>query len=56
MIKKAVNAKAKSALHPRSSTKDIDQNCPWGNWLANSTIAKSQDSTMKGLGVEKSKN
>ena len=28
MVKKAVNAKAKSAFQPRSSTKDIDQNCP----------------------------
>ena len=47
MVKKAVNTKAKSALRPRSSTKKMDQNCPWGNRLANSTIAKSQGSAMK---------
>ena len=47
MVKKAVNAKAKSALQPCSSTKKIDQNCPRSNQPANSTIAKSQDSAMK---------
>ena len=41
MIKKAVNAKAKLALQPCSSTKKIDQNCSWDNRPANSTIAKS---------------
>ena len=45
MIKKAVDAEAKSALCSRSSTKEMDQYCPRGNQLANST--KSQDSTMK---------
>ena len=28
MVKKAVNTEAKLALRPRSSTKEIDQNCP----------------------------
>ena len=37
MVKKAVDAKAKSALQPRSSTKEIDQHCPQGNRPANST-------------------
>ena len=45
MVKKAVNAEAKSALRPRSSTKEMDQHCPRGNRPANST--KSQGSTMK---------
>ena len=41
MVKKAVNAKAKLALRPCSSTKKIVQNYPRGNWQANSTFAKS---------------
>ena len=41
MVKKVVNANTKSALRSRSNTKEIDQNCPWGNKSANSTIAKS---------------
>ena len=45
MVKKAVDAEAKSALRPRSSTKEMDQHCPRGNQLANST--KSQGNTMK---------
>ena len=45
MVKKAVDAEAKSALRPRSSTKEMDQHCPRGNRPTNST--KSQDSTMK---------
>ena len=45
MVKKAVDAEAKSALRPRSSTKEMDQHCPRGNRPANST--KSQGSTMK---------
>ena len=53
MVKKAVNAEAKSALHPRSSTKEMDQHCPWGNQPANST--KSQGSTMKDLRSEEPK-
>ena len=40
MVKKAIDVKAKSDLRPRSSTKEMDQNCPQGNGLANSTIAK----------------
>ena len=55
MVKKAVNAKAKSVLWPRSSTKEIDQTCPRGNRPANSTVAKSQDSAMKDLRLEKPK-
>ena len=47
MVKKAVDAKTKSALQPRSSTKEIDQNCLRGNRPANSTVAKSQGSAMK---------
>ena len=45
MVKKAVDAEAKSALRPCSSTKEMDQHCPRGNRPANST--KSQSSTMK---------
>ena len=45
MVKKAVDAEAKSALRPRSSTKEMDQHCPRGNRPTNST--KSQGSTMK---------
>ena len=52
MVKKAVNAEAKSALRPRIKTKKIDQNCPQGNQLANSTIAKSQDSAIKNSQVK----
>ena len=55
MVKKAVNANAKSALRPRSSTKKIDQNCSRGNRLANSTVAKSQRSAIKELRTEKPK-
>ena len=55
MVKKAVDAEAKSALQPCSSTKEIDQNCLRGNQLANSTIAKSQDIAMKDLRAEKPK-
>ena len=47
MVKKVVNAKAKSALWLCSGIKEIDQHFPWGNQLANSTIAKSQGSVMK---------
>ena len=45
MVKKAVDAEAKSALRPRSSTKEMDQHCSRDNQTANST--KSQGSTMK---------
>ena len=54
MIKKTVDVEAKSAFWPRFSTKKIDQNCFWGNQLTNSTIANSQNSTMKEFWVEKS--
>ena len=46
-VKKAVNAEAKLALRPRSSTKEMDQNCPQCNQLANSTVAKNQGSAIK---------
>ena len=55
MVKKAVNAKAKSALWLCSSTKKIDQNYPQGNQSANSTVAKSQDSAMKDPRIEEPK-
>ena len=55
MVKKAVDAEAKSALRPRSSTKEMDQNCPRGNQPANSTVAKSQSSAMKNLRSEEPK-
>ena len=55
MVKNAVNAEAKSALCPRSSTKEMDQNCPQGNRLAYSTVSKSQSSAMKDSQVEKPK-
>ena len=47
MVKKAIDTEAKSALRSRSSTKEMDQNCPQGNKPANSTVAKSEDSAMK---------
>ena len=47
MVKKTVDAKAKSALRPRFSTKEMDQNCSRGNQLANSIVAKSQGSAIK---------
>ena len=55
MVKKAVNAEAKSTLRPHSSTKEIDQNCPRGNRPANSTVAKSQGSAMKDPRTEEPK-
>ena len=55
MIKKTVNAEAKSAFRPRSSTKEMNQHCPQGNQPANSTIAKSQGSAMKDAQMEKLK-
>ena len=55
MVKKVINAEIKSALRPRSTTKKIHQNCPQSNQLANSTVAKSQNSAMKELRSEKPK-
>ena len=55
MVKKTVDTKAKSALRPHSSTKEMDQNYPWSNQLANSTVAKSQDSAIKDLRTEEPK-
>ena len=55
MVKKAVNAEAKSALWPHSSIKEIDQNCPRDSQLANSTVTKSQNSIIKDSRMEKPK-
>ena len=55
MVKKVVNTKAKSALQPCFSTEEIDQNCPQGNQLANSTVAKSQGNAMKNPRLEEPK-
>ena len=55
MIKKAVDVKAKSTLWLCFNTKKMDQNYLWGNWPANSTIAKSQDSTIKNFQIEEPK-
>ena len=55
MVKKAVNAEAKSALRTRSSPKEIDQNCPRESQPANSTVAKSQGSAMKDPRTEEPK-
>lgn len=46
IVKKTVDAKAKTALQARSSTKKMVQNHSRGNKLANSTISKIQDSAM----------
>lgn len=55
IIKKTISSKGKLALWSCSRTKKIDQNCPRGNKLANSTIAKSQSSSVKDPRVEKPK-
>ena len=55
MVKKAVNAKAESALCLCSSTKEMNQNCFRGNWPVNSTVAKSHDGVMKDFRMEKPK-
>lgn len=55
MVKKAVNVKAKLAFQSCFNTGKIDQNYPYGNQLANSTIIKSQGSTMKDSWVEEPK-
>ena len=55
MVKKAVNNEAKSVFCPRSSTKEMDHNCPQGNQPTNSIVAKSQGSTMKDSRTEKPK-
>ena len=55
MVKKAVNAEAKSALRLCFSTKKIDQNCPQGNQLANSNVAKSKSCAIKDPRTENSK-
>ena len=53
MVKMAVNAEAKSALRPCSSTKEMDQHCLRGKRPTNST--KSQGSAMKDPRTEEPK-
>lgn len=55
MIKKAIDAKAKSTFQACFSTKKIDQNCSCSYWPANSTVAKNQSSTIKNPQVEEPK-
>ena len=55
IVKKAVDAEAKSALWSRSSTKEMDQNCPRDSRPVNSIIAKSQNSAMKDPRTEEPK-
>lgn len=55
MVKKAVNAEAKSAFQPCSSTREIDQNYSHGNQPVNSTVTKSQSSAIKDFWMEKPK-
>ena len=47
LVQKAVNAEAKAALRPCSTTREMDQHCPWGTWPANSTVAKGQGNSLK---------
>ena len=46
LVKKAINAEAKTSLQPPSILLEIDQRCPHGNRLAHSTVAKSQASSI----------
>ena len=55
MVKKAVDAKAKSAFWPCSNIKKMDQNCPRGNRPTNSTVTKSQSSVIKNPRLEELK-
>ncbi len=45
-MKKAVNVEAKVAFQPRATTWKIDQNYPWGNRPAHSTVAKANPSSL----------
>ena len=42
LVEKAVDAKAKATLRPRSYARETDQHCPWGSRPAHSTSAKAQ--------------
>ena len=54
IVKKAVDAKAKAALRPRSYACDTDQHCFWGSWpSASKTSAQGQP--MKDSQVEEPK-
>ena len=54
-IQKAVDAEAKTALRPCSTTRETDQYCFQGTRPANLTAAKSQGSLMKDPRVEEPK-
>ena len=43
IVKKAVVAKAKASPRPWATAWDIDQQCPWGIRLANTTAAKASN-------------
>ena len=47
IVKKAVAAEAKANLRSRTTTKDMDQHCPWGSRLANPIAAKNQGQSIK---------
>lgn len=57
MLKKPVNAKAKTAPRPCSSIREIDQHWSQGKQLANTTTAKAklQGQSIKDPQTEKSK-
>lgn len=41
MVKKAIDVETKVVLQSYSSTWEMDQYCPYGNYLANFTVVKS---------------
>ena len=43
IVKKAVVAKVKANLRPRAITCNIDQQCHWGSWSANTNAAKASN-------------
>ena len=55
MVKKAVDSKAKSILQSLFNTKKMDKNYIQSNQPANSTIVKSQSSTIMDFRVEEPK-
>lgn len=55
IVKKTINVKAKAALWPHSSTRKMDQNCPCGNQIANSIVAKGQSNAINNPLVKKPK-
>ena len=54
-VQKAVDAKAKAALRPRSAARETGQHCPRVTRPANSTVAKSLGSPMKDPRIEEPK-